>query len=75
MNAFVVVVVDVFVEELLQMTLVDHDDMIEKISLDGAHPALCEIICHGDRNEVVFGSIPKRAITSSTRSEKIESLS
>jgi hypothetical protein len=39
MNAFVVVVVDVFVEESLQMTLVDHDDMIEKISLDGAHPA------------------------------------
>ena len=44
MNAFVVVVVDVFVEELLQMTLVDHDDMIEKISLDGARPALCETI-------------------------------
>jgi hypothetical protein len=44
MNAFVVVVVDGFVEELFQMTLVDDNHVIEKISLNGAHPAFCETI-------------------------------
>ncbi len=44
MNAVVVVVVDVFVEESLQMTLVDDNHVIKKVALDGAHPALCETI-------------------------------
>jgi hypothetical protein len=44
MNAFVVVVVDVFLEESLQMPLVDDDHVIEKVALDGAHPAFCETI-------------------------------
>jgi hypothetical protein len=44
MNAFVVVVVDVFVEESLQMPLVDDNHVIEKVALDGARPAFCETI-------------------------------
>lgn len=44
MNALVVVEVDVLTEESLQVAFVDHDHVIEKISLDGADPAFCETV-------------------------------
>src|ERR1700730_5574171 len=56
-RSVVIIIGDVFKEELLQMVLVQSNDVVEHIPSAAADPALSNTVCHGHRMAVCAATI------------------
>ena len=74
MRPVFMVIADILFQKSSQMTLVQHDDMIEQVPAAVANPALCNAILPWLRKLVRFGSRPSVLIVSTTSALKFAAL-
>ena len=61
-DSLLVVVIDVLAPRLSEMGFIEHDHVIEQISLGGSNPTSTGAILQADPRFVDFGSMPNVAI-------------